>query len=201
MRKILSLLVGLWVGAATLTLPVWAASKTHKPWFKASTASTKPSMDRRAGVRRSVSRSVSKVARKPYGARPAKSAVSSSGQTVVNQAMKYKGTKYVFGGTNKKGIDCSGFVMRVYHDVKAWKLPRTSAAMYNKGIPIKSSELRPGDLVFFKNTYKRGISHVGIYTGNNKFIHARNKKWGVTVTTLSDPYYQLHYAGARRLYS
>jgi peptidoglycan DL-endopeptidase CwlO len=80
------------------------------------------------------------------------------------------------------------------------KIPRASASLYNAGTPVTLSDLRPGDLVFFKNTYRRGISHVGVYAGHNKFVHASNRKLGVTVTALSDPYYQLHYAGARRLY-
>jgi cell wall-associated NlpC family hydrolase len=65
---------------------------------------------------------------------------------------------------------------------------------------VSLADLQPGDLVFFKNTYRRGISHVGVYAGRNKFIHASNSRLGVTVTPLSDPYYQLHYAGARRLF-
>ncbi len=182
----------------------WAERGAHRPWF----SQARPLEDREADALASKPRGAfaatharrTKVAHKPYGRKTQDAPATSTGQKVVQQAMKYKGTKYVFGGTTKKGIDCSGFVMRVYHDVKSWQLPRTSAAMYDKSHPIRSSELRPGDLVFFKNTYKRGISHVGIYTGNNKFIHARGKKWGVTVNALSDPYYQLHYAGARRIY-
>ena len=81
------------------------------------------------------------------------------------------------------------------------KIPRVSSALYHSGQPVRLAELRPGDLVFFKDTYKSGISHVGVYTGDNKFVHAANHRKGVTITRLSDPYYQLHYAGARRLYS
>lgn len=125
---------------------------------------------------------------------------SPQGDKIVQQALKYRGTRYRFGGTNKKGIDCSGLVARIYEDLKYKRLPHASAALYNSGKPVHLSELRPGDLVFFKNTYRRGISHVGIYAGSNKFIHAANHRTGVIVTAMSDPYYQLHYAGARRLY-
>jgi len=97
-------------------------------------------------------------------------------------------------------MDCSGLVSRVWSDLKMKKIPRVSSALYNSGRPVHLSELRPGDLVFFKDTYKPGISHVGVYTGNNKFVHAANHHKGVTIARLSDPYYQLHYAGARRLY-
>jgi peptidoglycan endopeptidase LytE len=91
-------------------------------------------------------------------------------------------------------------VARVWDDLKMKKIPRVSSALYHSGKPVHLAELRPGDLVFFKNTYKPGISHVGVYAGNNKFVHAANHRKGVTITRLSDPYYQLHYAGARRLY-
>ncbi len=122
------------------------------------------------------------------------------GSKVVKQALKYEGTRYRFGGTGKRGIDCSGLVARIYEDLKYKRVPHASAALYNSGSPVSLSALRPGDLVFFKNTYRRGISHVGIYAGSNKFIHASNRRHGVTVTALSDPYFQIHYAGARRLY-
>jgi cell wall-associated NlpC family hydrolase len=125
--------------------------------------------------------------------------VDADGNRVVDQAMKYHGTRYRYGGTSKKGLDCSGLISRIFDDLKMQKMPRASAAMYKKGTPVTLNELRPGDLVFFKNTYRRGISHVGIYAGRNKFIHA-NERYGVTITKLSDPYYQLHYAGARRYY-
>src|SRR5207249_2127763 len=122
------------------------------------------------------------------------------GDVVAQQALQYQGTRYRYGGTTKHGLDCSGLVARVWADLKMKKIPRASSALYGSGKPIHLAELRPGDLVFFKNTYKRGISHVGVYAGNNKFVHASGWRKGVTLTRLSDPYYQLHYAGARRLY-
>ena len=122
------------------------------------------------------------------------------GSRVASQALSYSGTRYKYGGTTKRGMDCSGLVARVWADLKMKKIPRVSSALYNSGKPVHLTELRPGDLVFFKNTYKRGISHVGVYAGNNKFVHAAGHSKGVTITKLSDPYYQLHYAGARRLY-
>jgi len=125
---------------------------------------------------------------------------SDSGRKIARQALTYKGTKYKFGGTSKKGLDCSGLVARIYSDLRMGRVPRVSASLYKSGEPVRTAELRPGDLVFFKNTYKRGISHVGVYAGKNKFVHASNKRSGVIVTSMADPYYQLHYAGARRLY-
>ena len=123
-----------------------------------------------------------------------------AGHKVVRQALKYKGTRYRMGGTTKRGMDCSGLAARVWSDLKLNKIPRASSALYNSGKPVHLAELRAGDLVFFKNTYKRGVSHVGVYAGNNKFVHASGRHKGVTIARLSDPYYQLHYAGARRLY-
>jgi cell wall-associated NlpC family hydrolase len=123
------------------------------------------------------------------------------GEKIVQQANRYRGVKYRFGGDSKsKGFDCSGLVKRIYNDLHLDKVPRTAGGLYKMGKPIHLNELRPGDLVFFKNTYRRGISHVGVYAGGNRFIHAQNRRHGVTITALSEPYYQLHYAGARRLY-
>ena len=119
---------------------------------------------------------------------------------VAHRALEYRGTRYRYGGTTKRGLDCSGLVNRVWEDLKMKKIPRVSSALYNSGKPVHLAELRAGDLVFFKNTYKRGVSHVGVYAGSNKFVHAAGHSKGVTITKLSDPYYQLHYAGARRLY-
>jgi cell wall-associated NlpC family hydrolase len=125
----------------------------------------------------------------------------SKGDRIAQQAKRYRGTRYRFGGDSKfRGFDCSGLVRRIYNDLHLDKLPRTSRQLYRMGDPVHLNELRPGDLVFFKNTYKRGVSHVGVYAGNNHFIHAQNRRHGVTVTSLAEPYYQLHYAGARRLY-
>jgi cell wall-associated NlpC family hydrolase len=140
------------------------------------------------------------VAAKRNGVKRTTSKNDGKGQQVVRQALRYKGTHYKFGGTNPKGLDCSGLISRVWTDLKMKKIPRASSALYNSGKPVSLAELRPGDLVFFKNTYKPGISHVGVYAGSNKFVHAANHRKGVTITRLSDPYYQLHYAGARRLY-
>lgn len=121
------------------------------------------------------------------------------GDRIARQALAYKGTRYKFGGTSKKGLDCSGLVARVFEDLKMQRVPRVSASLYKSGSAVPMMELRPGDLVFFKNTYRRGVSHVGVYAGRNRFIHASSSR-GVTVTKLSDPYYQVRYAGARRLY-
>jgi cell wall-associated NlpC family hydrolase len=169
----------------------WAGQTKHHPWFSKRTTEA------------AISPTTSKPIRsedKAFTRQESRQSKNDPGRRVVQQALRYRGTKYKYGGTTKRGLDCSGLVDRVWADLKMQKIPRVSSALYNSGKPVHLADLRPGDLVFFKNTYKRGISHVGVYAGNNKFVHAANHRKGVTITRLSDPYYQLHYAGARRLY-
>ena len=114
--------------------------------------------------------------------------------SVVDQAMKLKGIPYVFGGTTMNGFDCSGFIQYVYK--KSGKsIPRTTLSQFAQSKKVTSPQ--PGDLVFFQNTYRKGISHVGIYIGNNKFIHAGGKK--SQVTSLSDSYWKGKFHSYKRL--
>ncbi|MCD6435668.1 MAG: C40 family peptidase, partial [Clostridiales bacterium] len=108
---------------------------------------------------------------------------------VIRTAKKYLGTKYKFGGTTRRGIDCSAFTKVVMkHHGKT--LPRTANQQASSGKHINKKDLRKGDLVFFKNTDKRRIiSHVGIYLGNGKFIHASSGAGRVTITKLNKAYY------------
>lgn len=117
----------------------------------------------------------------------------------VRVAQRYAGTPYVWGGESRNGFDCSGFIMVVMRDLGYRALPHSAAEQFTYGKPIAQALLKPGDLVFFKNTYKRGISHVGIYLGRRRFIHAAGTGKGTIVSTLDDAHYQAHYAGARRL--
>ncbi len=118
---------------------------------------------------------------------------------VVQAAYSLRGTRYVMGGTSRAGFDCSGFVRYVLGTTDGVALPRTAVEQYYHGAPIASQDMEPGDLVFFKNTYKHGISHVGIYAGDGKFIHAANAHKGVRMDDLHDAYYANHFAGARRV--
>ncbi len=103
------------------------------------------------------------------------------------------------GDTPQRGMDCSGFVRYVYQQVAGLKLPHNAAAMSKVSDVINKADLKPGDLVFF-NTVKKAISHVGIYLGNNQFIHASSSTSGaVMVSNLNDSYWQKHFDGARRL--
>jgi len=117
---------------------------------------------------------------------------------VIATARSYLGTRYRFGGKTKRGIDCSGFTQAVLKKHKV-NLPRTASQQASVGRHVDKKNLKRGDLVFFKGTYKRGISHVGIYLGNDRFIHASSGAKKVTISKLSKAYYKSHYAGARRV--
>lgn len=113
---------------------------------------------------------------------------------VVKTALNLQGIPYRFGGTTTRGFDCSGFIQ--YSFKKNGKnISRSTSGQYNQTSRIKSP--RPGDLVFFQNTYKRGISHVGIYVGNNKFVHAGGRK--SEVVNLNNPYWKSKFNSFRRL--
>jgi cell wall-associated NlpC family hydrolase len=117
---------------------------------------------------------------------------------LVERALSWIGVKYRFGGQDeKKGVDCAGLVRRVFSS--AVDLPRTAAQQFSHGCLVPREELQPGDLVFFRNTYKRGISHVGIYVGDGKFVHAASRRRAVVVDRLDATYFSSRFAGGRRV--
>jgi cell wall-associated NlpC family hydrolase len=118
-------------------------------------------------------------------------------ERIARSALSYRGVPYRMGATGRGAFDCSGFMMYLF-DKEGLELPRTAAQQYKKGIPIPKNQMKPGDLVFFKNTYKRGVSHVGIYIGGGKFCHASSGGHAVRTDSLNKPYYVNHWAGARR---
>ena len=122
---------------------------------------------------------------------------SSVASKIVTTAKKYIGTPYVWGGSTPKGFDCSGFVQYVFNQ-HGITLPRTTTEQYKVGSYVSKSNLKAGDLVFLQNTYREGISHVGIYVGDGKMIHASSSK-GVVISDLGSSYYVKHYYGARRV--
>ena len=121
------------------------------------------------------------------------------GGTVVANAMKFVGYRYVFGGTSPAGFDCSGFVYYI-HNRSGAPIGRGMWQQYNGGGHVSMNALQPGDTVFFANTYTPGLSHDGIYIGGGQFVHASDERTGVTVSSLYTGYWQAHYVGATRLW-
>ena len=109
----------------------------------------------------------------------------------------YLGTPYKKGGATINGIDCSGLVRNIYYELDGRSLPPDVRRMYRTGTPVERDELGFGDLVFFA-LGTRGISHVGIYIGNGKFVHASTSR-GVIVSSLDEDTYAANYRGGRRL--
>ncbi|WP_340616480.1 bifunctional murein DD-endopeptidase/murein LD-carboxypeptidase [Xenorhabdus entomophaga] len=117
---------------------------------------------------------------------------------LLNQYADWKGVTYRLGGNTKRGIDCSAFVQRTFHDQFGMDLPRSTSEQQRIGQTVSRSKLRAGDLVLFKTG--RYMRHVGIYIGNNQFVHASTSS-GVIVSKLTDNYWNKRYYGARRVLS
>jgi len=121
--------------------------------------------------------------------------------TITNEKLfatinEWLGTRYCYAGDSKNGIDCSGFVSELYKKIFNLDLEGSSGDIFKHVKPLKKSELREGDLVFFRIRNKK-VSHVGIYLGQNKFAHASLKS-GVTIDDLDEPYYKKYfYRGGR----
>lgn len=120
-------------------------------------------------------------------------------QGLLLSAMSLIGVKYKWGGnTPESGLDCSGFVRYVFQNSLNIMLPRTALNMSQQGDTIDKEELKPGDLVFF-NTLKRKFSHVGIYLGDNRFIHAPRTGRSIEIANMGDRYWTTRFNGARRV--
>lgn len=119
--------------------------------------------------------------------------------TAVDKLNLYLGTKYKFGGNDViNAIDCSAFTKSVYEDIFKIKLPRTAAEQYNFTRRVERDELQPWDLVFFNTRRGVRVGHVGIYLGDDEFIHASSGR-GVIKSSLNEAYYQRTYIGAGRV--
>ncbi len=120
--------------------------------------------------------------------------------TLIDKGFGFLGIKYRLGGTGPEvgGFDCSGLVRKVFGDALGLNLPRTASEMARLGDKIGTKDLKPGDLVFF-NTMRRTFSHVGIYVGDNKFLHSPSAGGVVRVETLDSAYWMKRFNGARRL--
>ena len=124
--------------------------------------------------------------------------VKSKNTGIINTALSKLGAGYRMGAVGPNVFDCSSFTRWVYRQ-NGRSLSGTAAVQYNSTQRVDKGSLKPGDLVFFQNTYKPGISHVGIYLGGGRFVHAANEKKGVITSSLSDSYYAAHYAGGGRV--
>jgi hypothetical protein len=112
-------------------------------------------------------------------------------------AYSFLGARYVFGGNSRNALDCSSFVQQVFRKEKV-SLPRTAREQFSVGNEVMRGDLRKGDLVFFQ-TYANFPSHVGIYLGNRKMIHASSRDRRVVISSMDTPYYLSRYLGARRI--
>jgi len=133
-------------------------------------------------------------------AAPSVPAAKVNGSDILNEAEKYLGCPYASGGASPSGFDCSGFVYYVLKQVGLSPY-RTPESQINQGTAVSKSELKPGDIVFFADTAGSGISHVGIYAGNERFIHAPNSRSTVSYSRLDSGYWANHYYSARRMTS
>lgn len=117
--------------------------------------------------------------------------------SLISSAKSQMGTKYVWGGSSPGGFDCSGFIYYAYNQAGKDIGRLSSDGYFNRSYYVNNPKV--GDLVFFEGTYRSGISHLGIYLGNNQFIHAGTST-GVTITSLSNPYWKKHFHGYKRFY-
>jgi cell wall-associated NlpC family hydrolase len=135
--------------------------------------------------------SVNKEVRPPFS--------SADAGNITSYARSLIGTPYKYGGNSPDtGFDCSGFVDHVFRHTLGIKLPRSSYEISQAGQAISKSSLRTGDLVFF-NTLHRKFSHVGIYLGGERFIHAPSSGGRVRTENMREAYWKSHYDGARRI--
>jgi murein DD-endopeptidase len=115
---------------------------------------------------------------------------------VLDVAISQLGAPYRYGGSTPRGFDCSGLVYYAYRRVGI-RVPRSTSAQYHHARRVTLDELQPGDLVFFKRVF-RSVSHVGIYAGNSRFIHAPSKGRVVSYDSLNDPYWKRRLVAAGR---
>lgn len=121
-------------------------------------------------------------------------------QELLLETFALVGTRYKYGGDSpESGFDCSGLVQYVFNRALGWALPRNTHEISRVGDPIGRDELQPGDLVFF-DTLQRPFSHVGIYVGEQRFIHAPSNGGRVELVNMTDRYWQSRYNGARRMW-
>jgi len=118
-------------------------------------------------------------------------------EEMARTAGSFVGVPYLWGGTSaSEGFDCSGLTMAVYQ-LSGLDLPRSSQQQFETGTPVERDMLRKGDLVFFRTKDPGKVSHVGLYIGDGRFVHAPGQGKRISIESLSTPYYAARYAGAR----
>ncbi|MET2984648.1 C40 family peptidase [Aureibaculum conchae] len=130
------------------------------------------------------------------GASKKAAAVAKVESELEKQYQLYKGIPYKYGGTDRRGFDCSGFVGKVYKDGLKTQLPRTTKEIAKMGRKVSKHRLKPGDLVFFRPSRK--YRHVGIYAGDNKFMHSSTTK-GIMKSDLDNVYWKKKFRYAKRI--
>lgn len=127
-------------------------------------------------------------------------ASSANGQGIADFALQYVGYPYVSAGRDPStGFDCSGFTYYVVMSVLGIDIGGSPEGQVGYGSPVEYGAWEPGDLVFFANTFREGVSHVGIATGGSQMVHAENESTGVTISDITSDYYTSHYYSAIRL--
>ncbi|MBX3007547.1 MAG: C40 family peptidase [Melioribacteraceae bacterium] len=119
-------------------------------------------------------------------------------EEVLLEIIRYIDTPYKYGGNSEDGIDCSGFTKNVFSSAVNIELPRSAREQYQVGDKVEQEDLEFGDLVFFNTTKRSFPGHVGLYIGDNQFIHA-SRKLGVTISSFDEAYYSKRFVGARRI--
>jgi cell wall-associated NlpC family hydrolase len=120
------------------------------------------------------------------------------GQTIANFALQYIGYPYINAAEGPNAFDCSGLTMFVIQHTLGVNITHDMFVQYDMGTKIDRADLEPGDLVFFQNTFKPGLSHVGIYIGKGQFVNAENPQTGVVISDLDSDYYASRWYGAVR---
>lgn len=143
------------------------------------------------------SKKKSAKARTEHRQMPSRDWGSIRNNSLVGFAFTLLGTPYRWGGESLRGFDCSGFTRYVYRKVQGIALPRTSARQSRAGKAVQRKNLLPGDIVYFKTSRAR-VGHVGIFIGEDFFIHSTNSG-GVRISSLNESYYKKRYRGARRI--
>jgi cell wall-associated NlpC family hydrolase len=129
---------------------------------------------------------------------PGDSATADPGRVVLQVAQSRIGSPYKYGGAGPDAFDCSGLVTYAYRQIGI-AVPRTAAQQFAAATPVQRNDLRPGDLVFFR-LESRGVSHVGIYAGDSRFVHAPQSGGNVRLASLDEVHFRRSFAGAGRLY-